>query len=69
MDDHPDAARLAKAEAELDRLLNDPDAAFDPRRVWSLLAELTARDASPHCPDVMSPSAPRSGIPGSLPAP
>ncbi len=26
---------------ELDRLLNDPDVAMEPARVWSLLAELS----------------------------
>lgn len=29
-------------QAELDRLLNDPDTRMDPHRVWSLLAELRA---------------------------
>jgi hypothetical protein len=28
---------------ELDRLLNDPDVAMEPARVWSLLAELSAQ--------------------------
>ncbi len=29
--------------AELDRLLNDPDTRMDPHKVWSLLAELSAK--------------------------
>lgn len=28
-------------QAELDRLLNDPDTRMDPHRVWSLLAEIS----------------------------
>jgi hypothetical protein len=28
---------------ELDRLLNDPDVAMEPEKVWSLLAEITSR--------------------------
>jgi hypothetical protein len=34
----------AKLE-ELDRLLNDPDVAMEPSRVWSLLAEVSQHDA------------------------
>jgi hypothetical protein len=30
---------------ELDRLLNDPDVAMDPAKVWSLLADLSGREA------------------------
>jgi hypothetical protein len=30
---------------ELDSLLNDPDVPMDPARVWSLLADLSDRDA------------------------
>lgn len=30
---------------ELDSLLNDPDVPMDPARVWSLLADLSGRDA------------------------
>ncbi len=30
--------------AELDRLLNDPEVRLDPERVWTLLAEVSARD-------------------------
>jgi hypothetical protein len=33
--------------AELDRLLNDPEVRLNPDRVWSLLAEITARDLPP----------------------
>ncbi len=29
---------------ELDRLLNDPDVEMQPAKVWTLLAELSARD-------------------------
>jgi hypothetical protein len=29
-------------QAELDRLLNDPDTRMDPHRVWLLLAEISA---------------------------
>lgn len=31
---------------ELDRLLNDPDVAIEPLRVWSLLAELSVPEPS-----------------------
>jgi hypothetical protein len=30
--------------AELERLLNDPDVQMEPARVWSLLAEISARE-------------------------
>ena len=30
--------------AELDSLINDPDVAIQPDRVWSLLAELAVRE-------------------------
>ena len=30
---------------ELDRMLNDPDSKMEPEKVWSLLAELSHRDA------------------------
>ncbi|GGC30970.1 hypothetical protein GCM10011504_06510 [Siccirubricoccus deserti] len=33
--------------AELDRLLNDPEIRMDPDRVWTLLAEISARDMRP----------------------
>jgi hypothetical protein len=32
--------------AELERLLNDPDVQMEPARVWSLLAEISAREQS-----------------------
>ena len=32
---------------ELDRLLNDPDVAMEPARVWSLLAELSSQPQPP----------------------
>jgi hypothetical protein len=32
---------------ELDRLLNDPDVAMEPSRVWSLLAEVSQHDTAP----------------------
>ncbi len=31
---------------EVDRLLNDPDVKMEPARVWSLLAEISQRDAA-----------------------
>ena len=31
---------------ELDRLLNDPDVALQPDHVWSLLAEVSQREAA-----------------------
>ena len=31
--------------AELDRLLNDPEVRMDPDRVWTLLAEISGKDA------------------------
>jgi len=48
MDDGAEAERdgYEAAQAELDRLLNDPEVGFDPGRVWALLAELTAHDVS-----------------------
>jgi hypothetical protein len=38
--------------AELDRLLNDPDTRMDPHKVWSLLAELSAKQL-PQPPKLM----------------
>lgn len=32
---------VEKAEAELDRLLNDPDVRMDPKRVWMLVGHLS----------------------------
>ena len=32
---------------ELDRLLNDPEVPMEPGKVWSLLAEISARDMAP----------------------
>ena len=32
--------------AELDRLLNDPEVRLDLDRVWTLLAEISARDVA-----------------------
>lgn len=32
---------------ELDRLLNDPETRMDPDRVWTLLAEISARNRHP----------------------
>ena len=37
----------ARKIEELDRLLNDPDVPMDPSRVWSLLADLSDREAGP----------------------
>jgi hypothetical protein len=31
---------------ELDRLLNDPDTAMEPSRVWMLLAEVSQHDTA-----------------------
>jgi hypothetical protein len=31
---------------ELDRLLNDPEVAMEPSRVWSLLAEVSQHDTA-----------------------
>ena len=31
--------------AELERLLNDPEVRMDPDRVWTLLAEISCKDA------------------------
>jgi len=46
MDDRAGAERdrYEAAQAELERLLNDPEVRFDPARVWALLAALTAAD-------------------------
>jgi hypothetical protein len=33
---------------ELDHLLNDPDVPMEPDRVWSLLAEISQHDLTPH---------------------
>ena len=35
----------ARKLEELDHLLNDPDVPLDPSRVWSLLADVSGRDA------------------------
>ena len=32
---------------ELDRLLNDPDVPLDPRRIWSLLSNISRRFSTP----------------------
>ena len=32
---------------EIDRLLNDPDTAMEPARIWSLLAEIAQHDIPP----------------------
>ncbi len=32
--------------AELDRLLNDPEVRMDPDRVWTILADISGKDAS-----------------------
>ena len=32
--------------AELDRLLNDPEVRMDPDRVWTILAEISGKDAA-----------------------
>jgi hypothetical protein len=35
---------------ELDRLLNDPDVNMEPAKVWTLLAEISQRDAAAEPP-------------------
>ncbi len=40
-----DADYASKLE-EIDRLLNDPEVRMEPARVWTLLAEIAARDAA-----------------------
>jgi hypothetical protein len=42
-------------QAELDRLLNDPETRMDPHKVWSLLAEL--RSNQPVAPAPRPPAA------------
>lgn len=32
--------------AELERLLNDPEVRMDPDRVWTILAEISGKDAA-----------------------
>ena len=39
-------ADYARKLDELDRLLNDPEVPMEPERVWSLLAEISSRDAA-----------------------
>jgi hypothetical protein len=34
-------AETERREAELDRLLNDPETRMDAERVWTILAEIT----------------------------
>lgn len=46
---HGDAERMTEIEysrklEELDQLLNDPEVAMEPAKVWSLLAEIAQRD-------------------------
>jgi len=77
MTNHECARRLD----ELDRLLNDPDVAMDPSRVWSLLADLSHHDgpgttghethlttglAQAARPTAL-PAAPRTPAPGAAP--
>lgn len=52
MDDaaDPRVQSYEAAQAELDRLLNDPEPCIDPKRVWALLATLTAHDVPPTPP-------------------
>jgi hypothetical protein len=39
-------AEYAHKLDELERLLNDPEVQMEPARVWSLLAEISAREKS-----------------------
>jgi hypothetical protein len=64
-------AEYARKLDELDRLLNDPDVAMEPTKVWSLLAEIAQWDMSgagtgqrPAARLSLAP--PQSGTPGSL---
>ena len=43
-------ADYARKLDELERLLNDPDVPMNPTRIWSLLADISARDLAsrPH---------------------
>ena len=48
---HPTEAAMTEIDYnrkldEIDRLLNDPEVPMEPARVWSLLSEIAARDAS-----------------------
>jgi len=47
-------------QAELDRLLNDPDTRMDPDRIWSLLAEISSATMAPAMPAVRRPQPARS---------
>jgi len=38
---------MEKAQAELDRLLNDPDVRMDPKRVWMLADHLSRAATGP----------------------
>jgi hypothetical protein len=49
-------AEYARRIDELDRLLNDPDVPMEPKKIWSLLAEIAQRDLG-NAPD----AAPGSG--------
>ncbi len=39
---------------ELERLLNDPDVPMEPDRIWSLLADVSARSAASDISNGMS---------------
>jgi ribosomal protein L12E/L44/L45/RPP1/RPP2 len=49
---------------ELDHLLNDPDVPLDPSRVWSLLADLSGRDAHTNVHPGVRKSAALAAVPG-----
>lgn len=40
-------AETKRREAELDRLLNDPETRMDAERVWAILAEMTRDKPQP----------------------
>lgn len=41
---------MERAQAELDRLLNDPDVRMDPERVWTLADHLSRAASRPAAP-------------------
>ena len=45
-------AEMEKAEAELERLLNDPDVRMDPERVWTLADHLSRASTGSTIPPV-----------------
>ena len=60
-------AEYARRIDELDRLLNDPDVPMEPKKIWSLLAEIAQRDLD-NAPDVAPGSGQQSEARQSSPA-